>query len=611
MCGISAFIGNFNGIAYAFDGIKVLQNRGYDSSGVCSINEDNQFICHKYATKQNQTAIDILENDVYKHTPGKIAQFHTRWSTTGGKTDINAHPHIDYTDRFSIVHNGIIENYASVKKDLIENYNAEFKSQTDTEVIVNLISIMYNKYNDVEEAIKQALLNLEGTWAFVLITTIHPNKMFCARHGSPLLIGFGDNFNIISSEQAGFCNYVNNYICLNDNDIVVLEQTNDTVIFNKKNYYNIREVTVGTIEKSPSPFPHWTIKEIHEQSDAVLRTLNYGSRLVEDKVRLGGFNRNEKDLRHIDNLILLGCGTSYNAGLYTSNVFKRISGFNSVQTFDGAEFSEFDIPKTNKTATIFISQSGETRDLIRCIDICKKHDLIMIGVINVVDSFIAREVHCGVYLNAGREVAVASTKAFTTQVTALYMIAVWFAQIRNINEHLRKVIINDIRRLPLDIKQVIGLNQQEIKQIANFLVDKNSMFILGKGTSEAIAKEGALKIKEIGYIHAEAYSSSALKHGPFSLLGPNTPVIIVTLDDDNILKNEAVCEEIVARDSLVIAITNTEISPKYNIKLNVPKNKTFSELLSVIPMQLIAYELALSKNTNPDQPKNLAKVITV
>jgi len=616
MCGICAFIGyaenvENTGSQMVFDGLKMLLNRGYDSTGVCGITSKNTFQINKYASTPEMDSFELLDKHRDEYNNIDILISHSRWAVTGIKSGPNSHPHIDYKNRFAIVHNGIIENYLDIKKELLKK-GVTFNSQTDTEVIVNLISVIYDECHNVEHALHQAFERLEGTWGIVLISTETPNKMYCARHGSPLLIGFGDNFMMVASEQSGFYNNVNNYICLNDHDIVVLEKANGNVSFSKKHEYSVRNVTTGVITLTPDPYPHWTLKEINEQDEAVLRSICLGGRIENNTtVRLGGLTSYKSQLIDIDNLIILGCGTSYNAGLHVSHTFKKMSGFNIVQVFDGAEFNEYDLPLIGKTALMFISQSGETRDLIRCIDIGKNKNLLMIGIINVVDSYIAREVHCGVYLNAGREVAVASTKAFSTQVVVLHMIAVWFAQIRKINNIMRQSIIRDIRRLPLDIKQIINESNDISREIASYLSDKHSLFILGKGLSESIAKEGSLKIKEIGYIHSEAYSSSALKHGPFSILGNNTPVILLSFNDHNFSKNQGVCEEIKARDSYVIGISDIKLNEKYDRQIIVPKNETFRELLAVMPMQLIAYHISLAKGMDPDKPANLAKVVTV
>lgn len=632
MCGISAYIGLTPGYNLAMDGLKMIQNRGYDSSGVCSITDKQTLRVSKYASKKDASAIELLEKDRDIHLNSKVLIMHTRWATHGCKTDENSHPHMCHKNKFALVHNGIIENYADIKKELIEKHSITFKSQTDTEVIVNLISVYYdmaikelskNNYtsensetpiNVVETAIKSAINRLEGTWGLVIICNDTPDRLYCARHGSPLLIGINDNYALIASEQSGFCSYVNNYVCLNDNDIVVIEKTNDQVVFKKLHQYEIRKVITQHVSTTPDPYPHWTIKEIHEQYESSLRSIGQGGRLKDDnKVRLGGLDSNISDLMELDNLILLGCGTSYNAGMHVLNLFKQISGFNTVQLFDGAEFSKFDIPKKcGKTGLLLLSQSGETKDLHRCISIAKEENLYMIGVINVVDSQIARDVHCGVYLNAGKEVGVASTKAFTSQVIVLTMIAVWFSQNRNINDNIRSKIIEDLRRLPTDIKTTIQLSHDTCKKVAKYLLDRDSVFILGKNRCESIANEGALKIKEIGYINANGYSSSALRHGPFALLEKGIPIILITPLDEFFVKNTNVLAEVKSREAFVIGVSDSDISElDYDLKIKICQNESFKGLLSVVPLQLIAYELAIMKGHNPDFPKNLAKTITV
>lgn len=613
MCGICGYIGYEPGFCPVIDGIKMLENRGYDSMGVCSISSENKFVVHKYAKRGNESAVRLLEQHADEHKTNTVSMTHSRWAVVGAKTDVNSHPHVCYKNRFSLVHNGIIENYAEIKHEL-QAQGVTFKSQTDTEVIVNLISYIYESCHNTEEAIAKALAQLEGTWGLVIMCTETPNKLYCARHGSPLLIGFGDNFMMVASEQAGFCRYVNNYICLNNHDVVTLEKKNGNVEFSTKNNYAVREVTIKDATLTPDPYPHWTIKEIYEQMETSLRAMGMGSRVVDEKtVRLGGLSSHKNNLVDINHLILLGCGTSYYAGLHCLEVFKEISGFDTVQIFDGAEFTKYDVPKSGKTGLVLLSQSGETKDLHRAVELGKDLGLFMIGVINVVDSLIAREVHCGVYLNAGREVGVASTKAFTSQVIVLNMIAIWFAQQRGINEAKRIPIIEGLRRLPTDIKKTIQDNEAKCQQLAQYLKDRQSMFVLGKGSCEAIAKEGSLKIKELTYIHSEAYSTSSLKHGPFSLLDKQMPVIIVAPSDENMVRNKGVMEEIQARDSPLIIISNKDMSGEITCMemLKVPTSEHFTPLLSVIPMQLISYYTALAKGNSIDTPLNLAKTVSV
>jgi glucosamine--fructose-6-phosphate aminotransferase (isomerizing) len=323
---------------------------------------------------------------------------------------------------------------------------------------------------------------------------------------------------------------------------------------------------------------------------------------------LGGLYSKKNELMNIENIILLGCGTSYNAGLLGVHFLKELCHFNTVQMFDGAEFNLNDVPKKGKTALILLSQSGETKDLHRCIEIAKKNDLFTIGVVNVVDSLIAREVDCGCYLNAGKEVAVASTKSFTSQIILLSMISVWFAQNHYANKSNRTQYISDLYNLNNNISELFIDLESKIDNILH-LFHHNSCFILGKGQNEALAREASLKIKEISYIHSEAYSSSSLKHGPFALLCENFPVILIMPDDEHFHKNMNAYHEIKSRNANILVITNKKINVE-NV-IYVPFNKTYNNILSIIPLQMLAYKLSVNKGINPDMPKNLAKVVTV
>ncbi len=611
MCGIIAVLGYIYGIKQLYEGLIILQNRGYDSAGICSIMND-EFLIHKFASIKKKNAFEFLQKYIEQHNKAYNIIGHTRWATNGVPNTENSHPHLDYKNRFSLVHNGIIENYRELKNMLINKHGVTFKSQTDTEVVVNLISFYYDKFEDPKKAIECTLNDLEGTWGLVIQFIGEPNKLYCARHGSPLLIGFSNDYVMVASEQSGFSRYINNYICLNNNDLLVLEKSEGKVIFNRIDEYEIRKVTSEKCSLSPDPFPHWTIKEINEQYESSLRAMGMGGRILNDReVKLGGLNSHLSDLIGIDNLIILGCGTSYNAGLYCINLFKKISEFNTVQIFDGSEFNKYDIPKYGKTALILLSQSGETKDLHRCVNIARDNDLLMIGVINVIDSMIARDVNCGVYLNAGKEVGVASTKAFTSQIIILNLIAIWFSQYRCTNEIIRKDLISGLRNLPHDIKRVIKDTENKCIEVAKYLKDRESVFLLGRGNNQAIAKEGALKIKEIGYINSSGYSTASLKHGPYALLEKGFPVIILIPDDNMFGRNNSVGEELKSRSAYVVVITDKEFDEEYSMVIKIPKNKCFFGLLSNICLQLIAYHLAILKGNEVDRPKNLAKSITV
>lgn len=632
MCGIIACISK-DTIEILLEGLKQLQNRGYDSAGVATFSyetsalgsiEDGEiehevsnkpnysFNVNKFASNDKESAIEKLEENKSNHFNALLGIAHTRWATHGPKTDINSHPHISTYGHFCLVHNGIIENYKEIKDMLIEN-NFTFKSETDTEVIVNLLEYYFLKLKDVEGSIEKTIENLQGTWGLVILCKEEPNKLFCTRKGSPLLVSKQDNLAIIASEQSAFCNKTNNYIALENEDICILQLDNDsdTISMKTKHRYRSLSVTNQNMQLTPYPYDHWTQKEIYEQVDSSLRAISLGGRLLSgNEVRLGGLIEQKEQLMQINHLILLGCGTSYFAGMLGKKYFQDLCDFHTIQLIDGAEFELIDIPKKGKTALILLSQSGETKDLHRCLEMCNDVDVMKIGVVNVVDSLIAREVDCGCYLNAGREVGVASTKSFTSQVILLSMMAVWFAQVKHLNENKRAKIVKDLRKLYLDIENTLENCDYSLPNIIELFKNQKSCFILGKDKGEAIAREAALKIKEISYIHAEGYSSSSLKHGPFALLEKGFPVILIAPDNKYYSKNMNAYEEIKSRYANVIVITDKE-NKNIEHKIVVSKNKSYADLLTIIPLQLLAYKLSIARNINVDMPRNLAKVVTV
>ena len=612
MCGITAFIGYFSGYKYVLHGMIMLSSRGYDAFSISGLdNTSNEFLVKKYVKSPDYSAIDKLSVfEKYFANCQSITSF-SRWRTSSANTVNNMHPFTDFTNTFSLIHNGIIENYTDLKKELVTKYKIPFKTQTDSEIIVQLIGLYYQQTNNVTKAIDMALDRLEGTYAFVILCKATPNNMYMTRHGSPLLIGFGEDFAMVASEQSGFSEYIQNYICLKDNDVITLTKKDGKIEYNKMHNYAVWKVTAKDISLTSAPFKTWMLKEINEQYDASLRAI--GGRLLNDtEVKLGGLESHTEMLKKMDHLILLGCGTSYNAGLLCLNVFKKISGFNTVQIFDGAEFEMEDIPRVGSTCLILLTQSGETKDLYRCLPIAKENDLFTIGVVNVVDSLIAREVHCGVYLNAGREVAVASTKSFTSQIQILHMIAIWFAQNRRINEIHRYDIIKGLRSLPYDIKSVIAGTDEKCKEVAMYLNKYSHMFVLGKGNAYAASLEGALKIKEIGYIHSSAHNTNSLKHGCMAILYDSYPVVFIVPDDKYFKSNMNVVNESKARGAKIICISNKDLNDtKCDIKIKIPNNKIFAPLLSVIPMQLVSYHIAIMQSRSPDRPRGLAKICTV
>ena len=618
MCGIVAFLGN-DAAVHLYNGLEQLQNRGYDSAGISTI-ADDVITTSKCPSNENVTGLDLLKDALPKHNSSKCGIAHTRWATHGSKTTMNSHPHTSSDGKFTLVHNGIIENYLTLKHMLIgEGYS--FASQTDTEVIANLMAFCFTleKNKNIQNAIGDTISRLEGTWGLVILCTDTPNTLYCTKHGSPLLVSFNEEFAYIVSEQSGFCNYVNNYFILQDSDICILHRdpiTHTVSIDTTKANYALITLKMKNTALTPHPYPHWTIKEIYDQVTSSASTISFGGRLHSDnQVKLGGLYEMRHSLINVEHLILLGCGTSYNAAMIGAKILKEIGDFYTVQVIDGAEFTQDDIPSKGKTCIIMLSQSGETKDLHRCIEISNRlSDVTLVGVVNVVNSLIAREVHGGCYLNAGREVAVASTKSFTSQVILLYMMAVWFAQEKNTNPMQRQRIVNDLRNLSRDIEKTIAMSMEpNMDDIVALFEKEPSCFILGKGKGEAIAREGALKMKEMSYIHAEGYSTSSLKHGPFALLKANFPVILIAPDDIHSTKNDNAYEEIKSRYANIVVITDKRSEKNRELPhvINIPHNETFQQLLCIIPIQILAYKLTLKRELNPDMPRNLAKVVTV
>ena len=626
MCGIIGYISLYNCCNYILlNGLKQLQNRGYDSAGITSIDVSGNTTTTKYASQENKCSLDMIEHNIKHHT-SNIGIGHTRWATHGGKTDENSHPHNCMNNIFTIVHNGIIENYSSLKKNLISK-GFIFKSQTDTEVISNLLLDNYNTNQNisVEEIINETCKMLEGTWALVIMCSLTPNKLYTTRKGSPILISCNKTDAYIVSEQSAFCGETKEYFTLKSNDIVTIEIQNNEIItksFNNSNIglSNTIKTIFSTNELSFKPYNCWLEKEIYEQVDSSLRAISLGGRLLSNKqVKLGGLEPFSDTLKNTEHIILLGCGTSYHACLMGFNYFRQNTNFSSIQCIDGAEFDNSYISNTGKTTIILLSQSGETRDLYRCIDIGKKNDCFLVGVVNVVDSQIARKVDCGVYLNAGREVSVASTKSFTSQVIILQLMSVWFAQKQNKINHSN--LLEDLRNFSYNIHDLFHSNEKnKINNWAKYFKDFNSCFLIGKGNTIPITHEGALKIKEITYIHAEGYSASGLKHGPLALIENGFPVILFIADDENVSKMISAYEELYARGAKLFCISNSSQFITYisgrdeydnNCLISLSYETDNIHLIMNICTQLLAYYICIEKGLSPDKPRNLAKVVTV
>jgi len=611
MCGICAILyKDKNCFDFLYDGLQIIMNRGYDSMGICTLSKDLNI--SKFSNKDNDALIKIKNNkNIHDNTNIGIA--HTRWATHGSPSDINAHPHIDLKNKISIVHNGIIFNYKELRKNLISN-NYIFKSDTDTEVIVNLISYYLDIYNDINKAIKTCVSQLIGTWGIVILYKYTPNTLYISRCGSPLVAGYNDECLMIASEKSVFIN-TNQFIEIPDNSIYTFELnnnnfTNITKIFKSEKIYEIHNYDKPTLQN----FKHYTIKEIYEQPESIIRVLNNGARIHNSNIILGGLNNHKKQLLNIEHIILLGSGTSFNAGLLGSKYLKSLKCFKTVHIYDSASFTFDDIPNVNmdNIGLILLSQSGETRDLLNVID--NNPNLFKCGIINTVGSSIARMTDCGVYLNAGIEVGVASTKSFTSQVICLMLIGLWYNQQHNINITIRHHIIDELGVLSNECNKCIKLCHDTCKYISKLLINTNRAFILARNFDEPICYEGALKIKELTYLHIEGFQSSALKHGHFTLITDDTIIFYICTDKKDIHKINNTAEQTKARKSINILITsiNFEINNDiYDHIIRINYLKYFGSLLAVIPFQLIAYELGLLKNILVDQPRHLAKSVTV
>lgn len=635
MCGIIAFLGAYPGYGISYDGIRILQNRGYDSCGVAGIGKDGKIVCHKWASTESKTGVEAVGDVAQHHSNDRALIFHTRWATTGHICDANAHPHLDNKRQIAVVHNGIIENYHALKT-FLRNEGYRFCSETDTEVIPVLIEYFLDQGLPFIQALRQALDRIEGTWGLAILYEGTPNTLYLCKRGSPLIVGTAPNFVLVASESSAVLNHVKNYFVLEDNDIIEIsidaEETisiihNTKVVTEPCQYFECRS-TVDELEQrninckmialTPDPYPHWMLKEILEQPESLNRTLNLGGRLLNEcQVHLGGLKNHRDDLLRIKNLLLLGCGTSLNAARLGVKYFKMLQCFDSVQAIDASEFNIKDLPRPlNSVGILVLTQSGETKDVHRAMELAKDEGIFIFSIVNVVGSLIAREAACGIYLNAGREVAVASTKSFTSQCLALSLIAIWYAEQNENTKQKRREFINCIRNLPSHCQDVLNNLSERLAKVVEYLTDyEGSMFILGRDLGEPIAAEAALKIKEVTYLHAEGYPAGCLKHGPFALIQPGTPIILLTLDDENAGKMELAAEEVKTRGAYNILITNQSAenikTHLYNHVVQIPNNKIFGSMLAILPLQMLAYQLAIAKGYNPDYPRNLAKVVTV
>lgn len=635
MCGITFIYSktNVNALKHIFNSLELIQNRGYDSMGICYYNQitSNYDIIKKASTSKDD-CLTLLKakfnkNDLKDKIHSKFAVGHTRWATHGGKTDTNAHPHISNNGDIILVHNGIINNFLTIKEFLISK-NYTFYSETDSEVIANLIEYYIITANDCfEEGLTKALSMLEGTWGLVIIYTKISDTFYVSRHGSPLLLASNTNYILCSSEINGFIGLTQDYIALNDKCVVKISNNNytflETNLCTNKSYisYSIENSDYKDIWNSKNQYEHWMLKEIMEQPETIQKAYNYGGRINSNTIKLGGLDQIVNITSYIEYIYLIGCGTSYNAALLGEIYLNELNKFISVKCVNACEFSENCLPNIKNYSTlmcVFLSQSGETLDVYNCLKICKNKRCLTMGIINKVDSLIAREVECGVYLNAGLEISVASTKSFTSMLVVLSLISMWFVN----NHHNNNMKINSLRFLSHALNHLLFDNSITSKLLAlrDAITSKNynSIFILGKHKLYPVACESALKIKEVCYIHCEGFSAGSLKHGPFALLDNNnlTLLLIDSNDSANYHNLKSTYYEINGRDTNLFVITNSQnvINELGLLEENcmlINKLDYYNEILFTVLLQKLAYIISIEKGINPDKPKNLAKVVTV
>ena len=611
MCGIVGYIGKRNSLPIIIEGLKRLEYRGYDSAGVSIINDKDKIISYKQAGKVKNLE-EVLDKDKFQ---GNIGIGHTRWATHGVPNDINAHPHFDMYENILIVHNGIIENYKLIKDRLTEE-NYSFKTDTDTEILANLINYHYNKAKDFETAVRLALLEVEGTYGIACLSAKEPDKIVVARKGSPLMLGIGNDEILVASDAAAIINHTKNVIYLEDGEMASLERGSFHLktVEDKDIYRNIEvlDFLLDDIEKGG--FEHFMLKEICEQPDTIQNT--YRGRINFDTgvAKLGGLESVSDKLFNAKRIIITACGTAWHAGLvgeYMLEHYCRIP----VEVEYASEF-RYRRPIINpEDVVILISQSGETADTLAALREAKKYGATTIGIVNVIGSTIAREVDAGTYVHAGPEIGVASTKAFTCQVMSLALITLMIANEKKTipKDELIK-LANELKQIPEMISRMVSM-REDYKKVALKFKDARNFLYLGRGFNYPVALEGALKLKEISYIHAEGYPAAEMKHGPIALIDENMPVVFIAPKDRTYDKIISSIMEVKARSGIIITVASEgdeNINSYADYVLRVPKTSAlFAPIINIIPLQFLSYYIAAARGCNVDQPRNLAKSVTV
>ena len=611
MSGIVGYIGTKKASPILINGLLRLEYRGYDSAGISTIEKDGLSIMKdkgRVKNLNNLPGIDDLE--------GTIGIAHTRWATHGKPSKENSHPHMDNSKTFSVVHNGIIENYNELRKLLINN-GYTFYSQTDTEIIPNLIHYYYSKDDNNDSfrflrAVKNACSDLKGSFALEIICKTDPNNMIVVRKDSPLVIGKGNGENYISSDIPAILSFTREFYLLEDLEFVVLSR-DDAKFYNKN--LNPIDKKIQTIEWNASSaekdgFEDYMLKEIYEQPTAIRETI--GAKLGEgSKCEFDELKFTKEYLKSLNKIYLVACGTAMHAGLAAKNMLERICKI-PTEVDIASEFRYRDPIVDEKTLCIFISQSGETADTIAALKLSKEKGAKTLAISNVIGSSITREADYSIYTHAGPEIAVASTKAYTSQVVLLAILAIYFAETLELTDKNILELKNNILELPSKIEETLKCAEQ-IKEFGHRIYQEKDVFFLGRGIDETVAKESALKLKEISYIHADSYPAGELKHGPIALIENDITVISIMTDKNLVEKTVSNIQEVITRGAKTLVVTNQNIDDKmFDTVIHIPETNTFiSPILSVIPLQLLAYYISKEKGLDVDKPRNLAKSVTV
>jgi glucosamine--fructose-6-phosphate aminotransferase (isomerizing) len=609
MCGIVGYVGKRNALQVILSGLKRLEYRGYDSAGVALL-EGGRIDVTKTVGKVSQ----LEQTLALKSSAASIGMGHTRWATHGEPSVLNAHPHTDCEGKIAVVHNGVIENYAVLKKKLVQSGH-HFRSATDTEVIAHLIEEFKRWDNDLETAVREALLQVQGTYGLAVLSEGEPDRLIVARHGSPLVIGLGGEEHIVASDPSALIEHTRKVVYLQDGEVAAV--TRDSVrtktLGDVETKKFVEELTFDLAQIERGGHEHFMLKEIYEQPETIRNAMRGRLRVEEGEVKLGGLEPVSKQLLNARRIILIGCGTSWHAALVGEYMLEQIAKV-PVEVEYASEFRYRNPLVSSEDVVFVISQSGETADTIAALREAKAKGATVLGIVNVVGSSIARETVGGVYVHAGPEIGVASTKAFTSQLTVLALISVMLARARGMSASDARVLTRELDGLPAKADYVLK-TAGRVKGIAEEFKDARNALYLGRGANFPVALEGALKLKEISYIHAEGYPAAEMKHGPIALIDEKMPVLFIAPKDaiyDKVLSN---MEEVRARRGKIIAVANEddkEIDRLAEFILRVPRTYGFfGPIINVIPLQLLAYSIAVARGMNVDQPRNLAKSVTV